>query len=179
MASHHEPDVQAPDAVPNAVPCRYCVTDLRDPLGSPGGKGRYPSGKECRLDRQTKEAPLKRTMSQCMTRRYCVTLGVFNWLLTQGAVHIRVLKCASEKGLSFEVCGLLCDLVTPRSASRKAVGLAFIGPPRSACSVSWPGGTSCLTKASSKRALKRTVFSASATHQPTTRRLKMSRMTYR
>jgi len=89
MASHHEPDVQAPDAVPNAVPCRYCVTDLRDPLGSPGGKGRYPSGKECRLDRQTKEAPLKRTMPQCMTRRYCVTLGVFNWLLTRGAVHIR------------------------------------------------------------------------------------------
>src|SRR6478752_3130555 len=63
MASHHEPDVQAPDAVPNAVPmpCRYCVTDLRDPLGSPGGKGRYPSGKECRSDRQTKEAPLKCT----------------------------------------------------------------------------------------------------------------------
>jgi hypothetical protein len=36
-----------------------------------------------------------------------------------------------------------------------------------------------LNKGIIKRALKRTVFSASATHQPTTRRLKMSRMTYR
>src|SRR3954470_15323912 len=94
------------------------------------------------------------------------TLGDCGW-------YFRVLKCASEKGLSFEVCGLLCDLVTPRSANRKAVGLAFIGPPRSACSVSWPGKMPCLAKASSKRALNRTVFSASATHQPTTRRLKI------
>src|SRR5690349_5711678 len=45
--------------------------------------------------------------------------------------YFRVLNCASEKGLSFEVCGLLCDLVTPRSASRKAVaflhGAAAVG----------------------------------------------------
>src|SRR5580765_2994520 len=33
--------------------------------------------------------------------------------------------------------------VTPRSLSRNAVALAFIGPPRSACSASWPGITSC------------------------------------
>jgi hypothetical protein len=32
-------------------------------------------------------------------------------------------------------------LVTPRSASNKAVALAFIGPLRSACRVSWPGAT--------------------------------------
>jgi len=35
--------------------------------------------------------------------------------------YFNVLKWASENGLSFEVCGLLCDLVTPRSASSKAV----------------------------------------------------------
>ena len=46
-----------------------------------------------------------------------------------------------ENGLSFEVCGRLCDgLVTPRSASRNAVAFAFIGLPRSACRVSWPRG---------------------------------------
>jgi hypothetical protein len=31
-----------------------------------------------------------------------------------------------------EQCGLECDLVTPRSAVRKATGLAVIGEPRSA-----------------------------------------------
>src|SRR5271166_2874062 len=71
--------------------------------------------------------------------------------------YLRVLKCASENGLSFEVCGLLCDLVTPRSASRKAVALAFMGPPRSACNVSWSGATPYLTKASSNKALNRSV----------------------
>jgi hypothetical protein len=35
-----------------------------------------------------------------------------------------------------DVCGRLCERVTPRSASRNAVAFAFIGPPRSACSVS-------------------------------------------
>src|SRR3954454_24164071 len=93
--------------------------------------------------------------------------------------YFRVLKCASEKGLSFEVWGLLCDLVTPRSASRKAVALAFMGPPRSACRVSCPGETSYLAKVSSNKSLNRTVSSPSATHRPTTRRLKMPRMTYR
>src|SRR5689334_15009091 len=93
--------------------------------------------------------------------------------------YFRVLNCAAEKGLSFEVWGLPCDLVTPRSASRKAVALAFMGPPRSACSVSCPGGTACLANVSSNRVLNRAVSSTSATHQPTTRRLKMSRMTCR
>jgi hypothetical protein len=45
------------------------------------------------------------------------------------------LKFDSEKGLSLEVYGRLCVLVTPRSASRNATGLARIGPPRSAFSV--------------------------------------------
>src|SRR3954468_10895299 len=81
--------------------------------------------------------------------------------------YLRVLKWASENGLSLEVCGRLCDLVMPRSASIKAVALAFIGPPRSAWRVSWPGGTACLARVSSKRALNRMALSASATHQPT------------
>jgi hypothetical protein len=32
--------------------------------------------------------------------------------------YLSVLKCASESGLSLEVQGRLCGLVTPRSASR-------------------------------------------------------------
>src|SRR5450759_2628279 len=59
-----------------------------------------------------------------------------------------VLKWLSENGLSFEVCGRLWDLVTPRSASRSAVALARMGPPRSACRVNWPGGAGCLAAAS-------------------------------
>src|SRR5258708_5767762 len=35
--------------------------------------------------------------------------------------YFMVLKWLSENGLSLEVCGLLCDLVTPRSASKSAV----------------------------------------------------------
>src|SRR5487761_1997744 len=93
--------------------------------------------------------------------------------------YFRVLKWLSENGLSLDVCGRLCDLVTPRSASISAVDLAFIGPPRSACRVSWPGGTLCLVMVSSNNALNRVALSASATHQPTTRRLKMSMITYR
>jgi hypothetical protein len=49
---------------------------------------------------------------------------------------LRVLKWLSENGLSLEVCGRLCERVTPRSASSSAVALAFIGLPRSACKVS-------------------------------------------
>src|SRR3954468_16157562 len=97
-------------------------------------------------------------------------LGNWGW-------YLRVLKWASENGLSLEVWGRLCDLVTPRSASIRAVALAFIGPPRSAWRVSWPGGTACFSRVSSNSALNRPALSASATHQPTTRRLKMSRMT--
>src|SRR3954466_1048522 len=69
--------------------------------------------------------------------------------------YLRVLKWASENGLSLEVCGRLCDLVTPRSASIRAVALAFMGPPRSAWRVSWPGGTACFSRVSSNSALNR------------------------
>src|SRR4051794_31291614 len=75
-------------------------------------------------------------------------LGNWGW-------YLRVLKWASENGLSLEVWGRLCDLVTPRSASIRAVALAFIGPPRSAWRVSWPGGTACLARVSSNSALNR------------------------
>src|SRR3954464_14644986 len=47
-------------------------------------------------------------------------LGNWGW-------YFRVLKWASENGLSLEVWGRLCDLVTPSSASIRAVALAFIG----------------------------------------------------
>ena len=40
------------------------------------------------------------------------------------------------------------DLTRPRSASIRAAALAFIGSPRSACSVSWSGGTACFAMAS-------------------------------
>src|SRR3954462_74240 len=65
--------------------------------------------------------------------------------------YFRVLKWASENGLSLEVWGRLCDLVTPRSASIRAV--AFMGPP--AWRVSWPGGTACFSRVSSNSAWNR------------------------
>jgi len=57
--------------------------------------------------------------------------------------YFKFLNWLSENGLSLDVCGRLCERVTPRSASSSAVALAFIGAPRSACSVSWPYGTRC------------------------------------
>ena len=57
------------------------------------------------------------------------------------------------------------------------MALAFIGPPRSACRVSWPGGTLCLVDRVVEQRLEQVAVSVSATHQPTTRRLKMSIMT--
>src|ERR1035437_10523309 len=85
-----------------------------------------------------------------------------------------VLKWLSENGLSLEVYGRLWDLVTPRSASRSAVLLARMGAPRSACRVSWPGGAGCFAAVSLNSAVNRVALSRSATHQPTTLRLKMS-----
>src|SRR5450756_600155 len=77
-----------------------------------------------------------------------------------------VLKWLSENGLSLEVCGRLWDLVTPRSASRSAVALARMGPPRSACRVNWPGGAGFFAAVSLKSAVNRVALSRSATHQP-------------
>ena len=66
------------------------------------------------------------------------------------------LEVGSENGLSFEVCGRLWDLTTPRSARISAVALAFTGVPKghivAACNVSWSGGTACLAMASENRA---------------------------
>src|ERR1039458_9680347 len=51
--------------------------------------------------------------------------------------YLKVRNCDSEYGLSLLTWGRLCDLVTPRSASRWATGLAIIGDPRSECMESW------------------------------------------
>jgi len=40
--------------------------------------------------------------------------------------YFRVRNWLSEYGLSFETCGRLCVLVTPRSASKNATGLDLI-----------------------------------------------------
>src|ERR687898_2140856 len=82
--------------------------------------------------------------------------------------YFRVLKGASENGLSLEVWGRLCDLVTPRSASIRAVALAFMGPPRSAWRVNWPGGTACLAKVSSNSALNRVGIGDAPADDPAT-----------
>src|ERR1700674_22332 len=89
--------------------------------------------------------------------------------------YFMVLKWLSERGLWLEGCGRLWDLVTPRSASRSAVALAHIGPPRSACKVSWPFGAGCLVVASSNNAADKVALSRGATHQPTIGRLEISR----
>src|SRR5215208_6944831 len=62
--------------------------------------------------------------------------------------YFRVLNCASEYGVSLETCGREWDLVTPRSASRKATGLDVIDDPRAAWRVNCPGGISCLASVS-------------------------------
>jgi hypothetical protein len=106
MGVCHEPDLPAPDAVPNAVP--QVLPLLRHgPEGStwvPGRKGRHPSGKRCRsdkrsnrrcCDRQTQtggngsayaraSATVTRAVPQCMNRRYRVTLGVLQLAVDTG-----------------------------------------------------------------------------------------------
>src|SRR3954471_18649154 len=94
---------------PCPMPCRYCVTDLKDPLGSLDLTGRHPSGKGCRSDKRSSRrcyegqtqtegngsayasasAALKCAMPQCMAQRYCVTLGMPQLAVDTGAVHIR------------------------------------------------------------------------------------------
>src|SRR5271170_6002743 len=73
--------------------------------------------------------------------------------------YFKFLNWLSENGLSLDVCGRLCERVTPRSASSSAVALAFIGAPRSACSVSWPYGTRCFAIATSSNGLNRAALS--------------------
>jgi hypothetical protein len=67
-----------------------------------------------------------------------------------------------------EQCGLECDLVTPRSASKNATGLATIGDPRSAWTVSWPRSMFCLVTVSVSSASASLAFSACASIQPGT-----------
>jgi len=63
--------------------------------------------------------------------------------------YFSVLKFDSEYGLSLEVYGRLCVFVMPRSASKKATGLARCGAPRSACSVRILGVICCCSVACS------------------------------
>jgi hypothetical protein len=51
------------------------------------------------------------------------------------------LEAAFGEGVVVGVIGPAVGLVTPRSASSRAVAFAFIDGPRSACRVSWSGGT--------------------------------------
>jgi hypothetical protein len=70
-------------------------------------------------------------------------------------------------------------LVTPRSASRNATGLEVIEVPRSACTVRVPGVICCLAQVAASSRSANTACSAWATIQPTTYRLKISKITYR
>src|SRR5437660_1566095 len=106
MGACHEPDVPAPDAVPNAVP--HALPLLRNgPEGAtwpPGPKGRHPSRQGCRsgkrsnrrcCDRQTQtggngsayaraSAAVTCAMPRCMNLCYCVTLGVLQLAIDTG-----------------------------------------------------------------------------------------------
>jgi hypothetical protein len=88
-------------------------------------------------------------------------------------------ELALAEGLSLLTCGRLWLFVTPRSASRRASGLAVRGDPRSARMVSWPCSTFRSATVSASRASARRAFSAWASIQPDTERRKMSTVTYR
>ena len=77
-------------------------------------------------------------------------------------------ELALEYGLSLLACGRLWDLVTPRSASRWATGLAIIGDPRSEWMVSSPRPMPCLSMVSAMRASARLARSARASIHPGT-----------
>lgn len=93
--------------------------------------------------------------------------------------YLSVLKLDSLKGLSFETWGRECVLVTPRSESSRATDLLLIELPRSACSVSCEGSMPSRRQVSAMSFLARVALSRCATIQPTTQRLKTSRITYR
>ena len=82
--------------------------------------------------------------------------------------YLRVRNWLSLNGLSLLTCGRLWLLVTPRSASRNATGLAVIGEPRSAWMVSWSRPMFCLATVSASSASARLAFSAWASIQPGT-----------
>jgi hypothetical protein len=94
------------------------------------------------------------------------TLRCLQSLKLLGAERLLERRYERLQGSSAALRRRLCERVTPRSASRNTVALAFIGPPRSACRVSWPCGTRCLAMASCGSGLNSVAVSASAMHQP-------------
>jgi hypothetical protein len=82
--------------------------------------------------------------------------------------YLRVLKWASEYGLSLLVCGRLWLLTMPRSARSSATGFDAIELPRSAWMVSSPGSMPCLSTVSAMSRCARTALSRVATIQPGT-----------
>jgi hypothetical protein len=91
--------------------------------------------------------------------------------------YFSVRNWLSECGSSSRTYGRLWVLVTPRSASRKATGFDRMTRPRSACSVSSPGGIWCFSSVSAMKASANSAPSRWAIIQPTTYRLKTSRIT--
>ena len=75
--------------------------------------------------------------------------------------------------------GRLWVLVTPRSDNKRATALDFMDEPRSACMVNCPGSICCLEHDWLIRRLARPALSRWASIHPTTKRLKISIMTYR
>ena len=73
--------------------------------------------------------------------------------------------------------GPLWVFTTPRSARSKATGLLRIDALRSACRVSWPGSIPCFVQVAVIRRSAKAALSCGATIQPTTHRLKTSRIT--
>ena len=70
-------------------------------------------------------------------------LGVLDATETFGEIRLVIqgLEVSFRERVVVGGGGRLCDLVTPRLASIRAVVLAFMGPPRSAWRVRRPGGT--------------------------------------
>jgi hypothetical protein len=91
--------------------------------------------------------------------------------------YLSVLNCASENGLSFDTRGRACVRVTPRSANSSATGLDVIDIPRSAWIVNCLDGMAYFAQVSRMSRSASVLLSQSATIQPTTYRLKMSRIT--
>jgi hypothetical protein len=86
----------------------------------------------------------------------------------KGRVVLERLELALGVGLSSGMCGRLCDLVTPRSASSMATGLEVIQVPRSACTVSAPAATPWAAMGSASSRSANAAASRAATIQPTT-----------
>ena len=91
--------------------------------------------------------------------------------------EVRAVRQCLELGLGEGVVIAGCVLVTPRSASSHATGLDVMEEPRSACRVNCPVPICCFSQVSVMSRWASTADSARATIQPTTYRLKISRLT--